>query len=158
MNITFEMLMEVILDYLIKEREIIPTEGLANKIKRDFIKQYDLTEEELENVKVQSYDRKLKLKMKKVCNYFREYGLVLQLDDECFRVTELASKLKEDNNIINKNAVILNRDTHHNLYAKITGDERFLYEDNIVSLLDTDFIEEEEAVVKEKESDTIPLI
>ena len=152
------MLMEVILDYLIKEREIIPTEGLANKIKRDFIKQYDLTEEELENVKVQSYDRKLKSRMRKGCNYFREYGLVLQLDDECFRVTELASKLKEENNTINRNAVVRNRDTHHNLYAKITGDERFLYEDNIVNLLDTDYIEENVPVVKEKERDTITLI
>lgn len=158
MNITFEMLMEVILDYLLKEREIIPTEGFANKIKRDFTKQFELTEEELENIKVQSYDRKLKLKIKKVCNYFREYGLVLQLDDDCFRVTELASKLKEDNNYINRNAVVLNREIHHNLYAKITGDERFLYEDNIISLLDTDYIKENEPVVKEKESDTIPLI
>ena len=152
------MLMDYILDYLLKEREIIPTEGLANKIKRDFIKQYELTEEELENIKVQSYDRKLKLRIKKVCKYFKEYGLVLQLDDDCFRVTELASKLKEENNTINKNAVVLNRDIHHNLYAKITGDERYLYEDNIVSLLDTDYIEENEPVVKEKESDTIPLI
>ena len=71
MNISFEMLMDYILDYLLKEREIIPTEGLANKIKRDFIKQYELTEEELENIKVQSYDRKLKLRIKKVCKYFR---------------------------------------------------------------------------------------
>ena len=42
------MLMDYILDYLLKEREIIPTEALANKIKRHFIKQYELTEEELE--------------------------------------------------------------------------------------------------------------
>jgi len=155
MNITFEMLMDYILDYLLKEREIIPTEGLANKIKRHFIKQYELTEEELENIKANSFDKKIKSRMKKVCNYFREYGLVLQLDD-CFRVTELASKLKEDNNYINRNAVVLNRDIHHNLYAKITGDERYLYEDNIVSLLDT--YDEIKPVVKEKESDTIPLI
>ena len=158
MNITFEMLMEVILDYLLKKREIIPTEGLANKIKRHLIKQFELTEEELENVKVQSFDRKLKSRMKKVCKYFKEYGLVLQLDDDCFRVTELASKLKEDNNTIDRGAVVRNRDIHHNLYAKITGDKRFLYEDNIVSLLDTDYIEENEPVVKEKESDIIPLI
>lgn len=37
MNLSFEMLMDYILDYLLKEREIIPTEGLANKIKRHFI-------------------------------------------------------------------------------------------------------------------------
>jgi len=157
MNVTFEMLMNYILDYLLKEREIIPTEELANKIKRHFIKQFELTEEELENVKVQSYDRKLKSKMKKVCNYFREYGLVLQLDD-CFRVTDLAFKLKEDNNIIDKNAVIRNRDIYHNLYAKISGEERYFYEDNIVSLLDTDYIEENEPIAKEKENDINPLI
>ena len=152
------MLMDYILDYLLKEREIIPTEGLANKIKRHFIKQFEFTEEELENVNIQSYDRKLKSKIKKVCNYFREYGLVLQLDEDCLRVTELAFKLKEDNNNINKNAVVLNRHIHHNLYAEITGDKRFLYEDNIVSLLDMDIVEENEPVVKEKESDIIPLI
>jgi len=158
MNISFEMLMNYILDYLLKEREIIPSEGLANKIKRHFIKQFELTEEELENVKIQSYDKKLKLRIKKVCNYFREYGLVLQLDDDCFRITELASKLKEDNNNINKNAVVRNREIHHNLYAKISGEEKYLYEDNIVSLLDMDIVEETEPVVKEKESDVIPLI
>ena len=152
------MLMDYILDYLLKEREIIPTEGLANKIKRHFIKQYELTEEELENIKVKSYDIKLKSRIRKVCNYFKKYGLVLQLDSDCFRVTELASKLKEDNNYINKNAVVLNRDIHHNLYSEITGDKKYLYEDNIVSLLDMDIVEEKEPVVKEKESDTIPLI
>jgi len=158
MNITFEMLMDYILNYLLKEKEIIPTEGLANKIKRYFVKQFEFTEEELENVKVQSYDKKLKSRMKKVCNYFEEYGLVIKLDSECFRVTELASKLKEENNNINRNAIVRNRYIHHNLYAKITGDERYLFKDNIVSLLDTDYIEEEEPAVKEKENDIIPLI
>ena len=158
MNITFEMLMDYILNYLLKEKEIIPTERLANKIKRHFIKQFELTEEELKNVKVQSYDKKLKLRIGKICNFFEEYGVVIKLDSDCFRVTELASKLKEENNNINRNAVVRNRELHHNLYAKITGDKKYLYDDNIVSLLDTDYIEEEEPVVKEKENDIIPLI
>jgi len=37
-------------------------------------------------------------------------------------------------------------------------EEKYLYEDNIVSLLDMDIVEETEPVVKEKESDVIPLI
>ncbi len=158
MNITFEMLIDYILNYLLKEKEIIPTEGLANKIKRYFVKRFEFTEEELENVKVQSYDKKLKLRIRKVCNFFEEYGVVIKLDLDCFKVTELASKLKEENNTINRNTVIRNRGLHHNLYAKITGDEKYLYDDNIVSLLDTDYIEEEEPAVKEKENDIIPLI
>ncbi len=158
MNISFEMIMNYILDYLLKEKEIIPTEELANRLKRYFIKQFELTEEELNNVRNQSFDKKLKIRMRKVCKYFEEYGLVLQLDSDCFRVTELASKLKEENNTIDKNAIIRNRDLHHNLYAKITGDEKYLYEDDVVSLLDMDVVEEEEPIIKEKKNDTIPLI